>query len=113
MILGVPAHSTEKPVNVQPTERHPIFGILSIASPLLGIPIAYLIGMAVAVPTDGSGEPDNIGAICAFMSFSGLVILLGFVSAIVAFARRERLQILPVLGLVANIAPIAWFHFVF
>jgi hypothetical protein len=99
-------------INALPRKRRPIFGVLSIAFPLAGIPISYLIGMAVAIP-DSSGEPDVWGAFAVFMMSAFFVIISGFVSAIVAFCRAERPMILPFLGLVANCAPIAWYYFRF
>src|SRR5579862_2776246 len=98
MILGVPANPIEMPGNIQPTKPYSIFGIISMAFPLLGIPAAYLIGSAYSVPTDGSGQPDSIGGFCMFMIFSELVIFLGFVSAVVALVRKERFLFLSLTG---------------
>jgi hypothetical protein len=96
--------------NTKLAERQPVFGILSIALPVVGILIAYLIGMAVAMPTDASGEPDSIGAFCIFAELTCFAMLSGFVSAIVALSRKERLMIFPFLGMLASAAPIVWFY---
>ena len=107
MILGVPTNRIEAPGEIQSTKRYPIFGILSIAFPLVGIPVAYWIGVAASVTSDGSGQTDGIGGSCAFIMFSVPTLLLGFTSAIVAFIRGELL-LTSLLGLIANGAPIAW-----
>jgi hypothetical protein len=107
MILGNPSHPVQVPRGS--VKGFPIFGILSVAFPLLGIPLAYLTGMVVSMPTDGSGEPDSIGAFCAFAAILDVVILLSFISAIVALARTERWLILSLMGLILSFAPLVWF----
>ena len=110
MILGYPSVPVQMPDSS--VKGIPVFGILSLGFLLLGIPFAYFIGMVVSTPTDGSGQPNSIGAFCAFATFAGLVILSSFISAIVALARRERFLILSLMGLILSCAPIIWF-FVF
>lgn len=113
MILGVPANRIGMPGDIQPAKPYSIFGVISIAFPLLGIPVAHLIGAAYSVNTDGSGQIDYFGAFGIFMFFSVLVILSGSVSAIVALIRRERFLLLSLSGLVLNITPVVWWLFVF
>lgn len=90
----------------QPVTKQPIFGILSIAFPLLGIPVAYILGLAVSIPTDGTGQSDVWGAASAFAKLSCLAILAGFISASIALVRAERSRLLPLLGFMASAAPI-------
>jgi hypothetical protein len=97
----------------KPAQRQPVFGVFSLAFPLLGCPFAYLVGIIVSMPSDASGEPNNWGGLAVFMLFSGLVVLLGFISAIIALFRVERFLILPFLGLIASSAVVAFYHFYF
>jgi hypothetical protein len=91
-------------------KRLPVFGILSIVLPVSGISVAYLMEWPFPRRQDGSGEPNAIGAFCAFAELTCLALLSGFVSAIVALFRKDRLMILPFLGVLANAAPIVWFY---
>lgn len=98
--------------NKQPQKKWPVFGVFSIASPLFGIPLAYLLGLAAnrSVFQDPD-NPEVWAGVAVFVHLSLFVILTGIVSGIIALLRIERLKILPLLGLLVNVGgAILWFH---
>lgn len=97
---------------IQIRKRWPIFGILSIAFPLFGVPLAFLLG--VAANRSVFQDPDNpevwLG-VGIFVQLSILAVLSGFISGIVALFRVERLKVLPLLALLTNSGlAILWLH---
>ena len=85
-------------------KKPPIFGVLSIVCPLIGIPFAF----SMAHNQGGAGE--GWGAISALLFFSIGSIFFGFISAIVSLCRSEKYPFLALIGFVVNIAPILWFN---
>jgi len=79
----------------------PVYGILSIAAPLLGLALAI-----VSVRAIQASDTLGIGAFFCIVTIMPIAFLVGTVLAIVALRRRERFRALPVLGLVFNLGPL-------
>ena len=87
-----------------PQLRKPIFGTLSLIVPVLGLAIAYWLGIN-APPSTG----DNWNSLIIFAFYGVLSVLCGFVLAAIGAIRREKPGFLCWLGLVLNLIPILWF----
>jgi hypothetical protein len=74
--------------------KPPIFGVMSIASVVLGV-----VGSCLLVPAVGGWT----GLFIALVSFVGLPVL-GFVSAVVGLVRREHPKIPALAGLLGNVS---------
>jgi hypothetical protein len=85
-----------------PPKRPPFFGILSLAFPLLGIPLAYMLGSSY------SNEGEGMGRFVVFVGIGFLAVVAGFTSGLLGLARRERIPILSFAGLALNGLPAFW-----
>jgi hypothetical protein len=86
----------------QRVRRKPLFGVLSLILPLVGISLAYMISLSTSKGGEGWGQLFVVVAI------GGLSVLLGIISALVGLARAERLIFLSVLGLLFNGYHLLW-----
>jgi len=82
----------------------PVFGMLSVVFPLLGVPFAYVYAHG---PSSQAGWGME-GAVIVFGIYS-VSFLLGIISAIVGMVRLERFLVLPVIGFFLNGYPIFYF----
>jgi hypothetical protein len=96
--------------------RRPIFGILSIAFPLIGIP-SCLFGWLIWIPDlflkldihiHVSNVPISQVVVLWFLSS-----FCGFISAAVALFRKERFWVLPLVGGLLNTWPFVLVYFGF
>ena len=81
------------------TKRPPIFGILSLLFPLIGIPLSY---MSTTPTQEGWGWNGAMHLVIKVL----LAILCGVVCAFVGLARSEKWIVLSWLGLILNLSPI-------
>jgi len=88
----------------KPPRSWPIFGILSVIFPLIGIPIAYIHAHG---PSSQEGWGME-GAAIIFCIYS-VSFLLGIISAIVGVIRMEKFILLPAIGFFLNGLPIYYF----
>ena len=86
----------------EPEKGTPTCGILSIAAPLIGVPIALGIGRNV------QGESWGFGGVIVFIFLSLGALLVGLISALVGLHRGERVRFLSVLGLILNVGIFLW-----
>jgi hypothetical protein len=88
-----------------PKQKRPVFGMLSILFPLLGV----LCGVIQARFATGNGE--GWAEVSAFVHTFVVSILLGFITVVFSFLRLEKYRFLPVIGLILDVAPVVWFVF--
>ena len=90
--------------NEKLSRKSPVFGILSLIFPLVGVPFAYIFAHGSSSEAGWGME----GAVIIFGIYS-VSFLLGIISAIVGMVRLERFIILPVIGFVLNALPVLYF----
>jgi hypothetical protein len=83
-------------------KKPPVFGVLSLAFPLLGVPFAYFLGC------NTSNEGEGMGRFVVFVGGGFLCVVAGFTSALLGIARKERMLLLPFIGLIVNGLPAYW-----
>ena len=85
-------------------KRPPVFGILSILSPVIG-------GLLLGAFLLADAYIFNTGMITVFacLFIVPIVQTSGIILSIIAFIRRERHWLLPLIGLLMNAVVLIWF----
>lgn len=86
-------------------QKRPVFGILSIIFPILGV----FCGLFRAHYITGNGE--GWAEVTAFVHCFVGSIVFGCISVVLSLLRSEKPRLLPLIGFVINIIPIVWFVF--
>lgn len=83
-----------------PRRLPPSFGIASVAAPVAGITLGWLL-------IQFGGEPGSWGLGPLFLGAAIFVLstIFGGISALIAFGRKERFPGLSLFGLILNLAP--------
>jgi hypothetical protein len=92
-----------------PAEKPPRWNVVSIVVPLLGAGVGLI---QASGGSSGGNMGAAMGAAIAFMAFVVLGSVVGFIAAIIAVARTERMAWLSVIGLLLNgavLLPIVFF----
>ncbi|MEX1228869.1 MAG: hypothetical protein WEB58_01440 [Planctomycetaceae bacterium] len=84
----------------EPKKGAPTCGILSLAVPLIGIPIAIGVGRTV--------QWDSWDFVVVFVFLIYGTWLIGLTLALIGLLRGESFRILSVLGLILNIGIFLW-----
>ena len=85
--------------------RAPIFGVLSLSSPMLGFVSAYV---ANGMTDFGGGDMRGFAALCQFIGIVLLALLAGGLFALAGLLRGERCRGLSFAGLVVGWGSIIW-----
>jgi heme/copper-type cytochrome/quinol oxidase subunit 4 len=101
-LLSRIVNMTDAPHNKQSQKKPPVFGVLSLAFPLLGVPFAYFLGC------NTSSEGEGMGRFVVFVGVGFLAVVAGFTSALLGFARKERMPLLSLIGFIVNGLPAFW-----
>jgi hypothetical protein len=89
-------------LDTEKAKPSPIFCLLSLSLPLVGIPFA------ITMAKYQNGPVLGFGALTVFMFVSCLTLMFGILSACVALRRCEKFRFLVFLGFIANVATFLW-----
>jgi len=90
-------------------EKPPRWNIVSVTVPLLGALVGFI---QASGGSSGGNMGAAMGAAIAFMAFVVLGSVVGFIAAIIAVARSERMAWVSVIGLLLNgavLLPVVFF----
>ena len=85
-------------------KKAPIFGVISLILPILGVPIAYLVLVVLSM----FFEVDSLVMFANFIIIAFFILIFGLVSAGIGLFRRESFLVFTLLGLLLNLCPIIW-----
>jgi hypothetical protein len=74
--------------------RYPFFGVIALVAPLIGLLVAYAFPL-----NKGHSADDGMGNAIQVFGITLLGLAVGFVEALIAFARRERYWEIALVGL--------------
>ena len=86
----------------RPEQKPPVCGVLSLAAPLLGLPLVF--GLAKGQQGVGWGW----GAFFILVIGGLIALVVGVVAALIGLGRSEKFSALSVIGLVLNGGILLW-----
>ena len=95
MAFGSSSSITEVKVG---RRRYPFFGVIALAAPVIGLLAAYAFPLNKAQSAE-----DGMGNAIQFFGIMTVGFAVGFVAAVIAFARRERYWEVALVGLLLEV----------